>query len=311
MILPVPPEVKIKDLMDTYPWTITLLFLNIFFFGVLFYKAPGAEKLADLKKESEVSNEFIQRAGRFYLEWNKQPYVGKQKLEIQALGAQAVRDSDFILNLDKWNSKIDPVGYESWKKDFEVVFNQKENKAIHIFGLSQVVNNPLTWITYQFSHQGGLHLFSNMLLMIFFAAIVERMLGGFLMGVIYILGGLVGASFFMNMESSGLIPMVGASASVTGLMGFVAAGSLRKNIEYFYFLAPFQGFFGRVYLSPLWIISMFLLSDITELLSDPPGWGGGGVAHSAHLGGAFAGLILGLAYKYGVMKSAAAPEVKN
>ena len=111
----------------------------------------------------------------------------------------------------------------------------------------------------------------------------------------------MGGYFFMNMESSGLIPMVGASASVTALMGFVAAGSLKKNIEFFYFLSPFPGFYGRIFLSPLWIIPLFLISDITEMLSDPPGWGSG-VAHSAHLGGAFAGLILGFAFKYGVTR---------
>ena len=97
---------------------------------------------------------------------------------------------------------------------------------------------------------------------------------------------------------------------LTALMGFVAAGSLRKNIEYFYFFAPVQGFYGRIYLSPLWIISLFLISDVTEMLSDPPGWGGG-VAHSAHLGGAFAGLVLGLAFKYGATRPVKADSTEK
>ena len=290
--------------MEVYPWTITLAFLNVFFFCILFSEPPtvvpqdgSSEKTA----ESELTSEFIQRAGHFYLEWDNSAKVSRRELEVQSIGSQAVRDTDFILSLDTWKSKVDPVGYAVWKDEFEHIFKHQENKPISIFGLSQIDNKPLTWITYQFSHQGAFHLFSNMLLMVFFAAVAERMVGGFLMGVVYILGGLVGGYFFMNMESSGLIPMVGASASVTALMGFVAAGSLRKNIEYFYFFAPVQGFYGRIYLSPLWIISLFLISDITEMLSDPPGWGGG-VAHSAHLGGAFAGLVLGMAFKYGATR---------
>jgi membrane associated rhomboid family serine protease len=290
------------DLMDTYPWTLTLAFLNIFFFCILFYQSPpDADAKNATSHETELTSAFIQKAGHYYLEWDQASELGRPSLEIQSIGAQAVRNSEFILNLETWKSKEDPVGYEVWKKEFDSIFRHQENKALNIFGLSQIENKPLTWITYQFSHQGAFHLFSNMLLMIFFAAVVEKMVGGFMMGVVYLLGGLVGAYFFMKMDSSGLIPMVGASASVTALMGFVASGSLKKNIEYFYFLAPAQGFYGKVYLSPLWVISLFLLSDLSEVLSDPPGWGGG-VAHSAHLGGAFAGLVLGMAYKYGATR---------
>ncbi len=300
MIVPIPGRVKLVDIFEVYPWTITLLFLNIFFFCTVFYESPIAES-KKLNGEIELTNEFIQRAGHFYLEWGHESQLGRQSLEFQAIGAQAVRDADFILSLEKWKSKIDPVGYLVWKKDFDVIFIKQTNKAVSIFGLSQVDNKALTWITYQFSHQGAFHLFSNMLLMVFFAAIVETMVGGLMMGIIYLLGGMIGAYFFMNMESSGLIPMVGASASVTALMGFVASGALKKNIEYYYFLIPIRGFHGKVYLSPLWIISMFLIGDMTEILSGPPGWGSG-VAHTAHLGGAFAGLVLGLAFKYGMTK---------
>ena len=310
MIVPAPAKFKLLEIMDVYPWTITLLFLNVFFYCILFSEPPVTVKdkgQSENVAESELTNEFIQRAGHFYLEWDHTPKIARRELEVQSIGAQAVRDTDFILSLDTWKSKIDPVGYDQWKIEFDHIFKNQENKPISIFGLSQIENKPLTWITYQFSHQGAFHLFSNMLLMIFFAAVVEKMVGGFMMGVVYLLGGMIGAYFFMTMESSGLIPMVGASASVTALMGFVAAGSLRKNIEYFYFFAPVQGFYGRIFLSPLWIISLFLISDITEMLSDPPGWGGG-VAHSAHLGGAFAGLVLGMAFKYGATRTIAKNE---
>lgn len=253
--------------------------------------------------KAEMTNEFIQRAGHFYLEWDNAEKRVRRELEVQSIGSLAVRDTQFILSLEKWRSKTDPVGFDVWKKEFDALFKHQENNPINIFGLSQIENKPLTWITYQFSHQGAFHLLSNMLLMVLFAAVVEKMVGGLLMGVIYLLGGLMGAFFFMNMESSGLIPMVGASASVTALMGFVAAGSLKKNIEYFYFLAPIRGFYGSVFLSPLWIISLFLIGDMTEILSGPPGWGSG-VAHTAHIGGAFTGLALGLAFKYGVTRAA-------
>ncbi len=293
MIVPAPKISRWTEILDDYPWTLALLFLNVFFYFILFSAPPPPG--------ADMTSDFIENAGHYYLEWSQEAQLGHQSLELQALGAEAIRDAGFVKALDQWKSKVDPVGFTEWKHNFDLIFKNQQSKAIGIFGLSQVKNQPWTWVTYQFSHQNSFHLFSNMFLMIFFSAIVEKMVGGFMLGVIYLLGGFVGGLFFMLIDHSGLIPMIGASASVTALMGFVAAGSLKRNIEYFYFFSPLPGFYGRIFLSPLWIISLFLLNDITEVISNPPGWGGG-VAHSAHLGGAFAGLTLGLAYKYGATR---------
>lgn len=303
MIFPLPPKTSFATLMDDYPWTATIAFLNLLFFWMLFAQVPTAQE----KSSSEFSDHFIESAGRFYLEWSNQTQFGRQPMEIQSFGAQGVRDSEFIKSLETWKSKVDPVGFKSWHKEFNDLFKEQSRKPTAIFGLSQGEDRPLTWLTYQFSHQSAGHLLSNLLLLIIFAACAEKLVGGFMMGMIYLMGGVMGGYFFMLMDKSGLIPMVGASASVTALMGFVATGSIRRNIAYFYFLSPFKGFYGKVYLSPLWVISLYLVEDLTQVLSDPPGWGAG-VAYSAHLGGAFAGLVLGLAYKWGVRNSEARDE---
>lgn len=295
MIFPIPTKVKLTEVMDFYPWTVTIAFLNLLFFWMLFANPQQVKK-------TEFSSQFITSAGRYYLEWLGEKQFGRQEVELQAYGAQGVRNVNFINSFETWNSNVDPVGFQSWKKEIQKVFKEEEAKPISVFGLSQIKASPWTWITYQFSHQDAMHLLSNMILMVVFSAIVESMVGGPLMGLVYILSGLMGGLFFMHMDQSGFIPMVGASASVTGLMGFVAMGSLRKNIPYFYFFAPFKGFFGVVYLSPFWVISLFLIEDVTQMLSEPPGWVEG-VAYSAHLGGACAGLLLGLAFHYGVKRS--------
>lgn len=298
MIVPMPPKTSLTTLMDDYPWTMMLTFLNLLFFWMLFAQPPSITE----KEKTEFSTEFIESAGRYYLEWSEQNQYGRQPMELQAFGARGVRDSGFIQALKTWKSSVDPVGFKSWQKEFDELFAEQAKKPIAVFGLLQGEDRPFTWITYQFSHQSATHLFSNLVLMIFFAACVEKIVGGFMMGLIYLMGGVMGGYFFMLMDQSGLIPMVGASASVTALMGFVATGSLKRNIPYFYFLSPFKGFYGQVYLSPLWVISLFLVEDLTQILSDPPGWGAG-VAYSAHLGGAFAGLVLGLAHKWGARSS--------
>lgn len=87
--------------------------------------------------------------------------------------------------------------------------------------------------------------------------------------------------------------MVGASASISALMGFYVATELRTRIRYLYFVSPIPGHYGAIYLPTWLIIPMFLLVDLESLWATPEGLGGG-VAYAAHLGGAFGGLLLGL-----------------
>lgn len=302
MIFPVPKPFKPLEVFDRFPWTVTLVFLNALLFVMLFDK-PSEVFDSKAKVSDEISDSFILKAGHYYLEWQNVVQVGKQEQEILAYGSLAIRDMDFIGQLPTWRSKVDPVGYDVWKKEFEDLFTKDQKSAINIFGLSQGKNSLWTWFTYQFSHSGSAHVMMNILFLVFFGAVVEEMVGGLLMGIIYLIGGLMGGYFFMLMDSSGLIPLVGASASVTALIAFVAVGSLKKNIEYFFVPSIFfPDYDGRYYMSPLWIIPMALLGDLTAVISSPPGFTDG-VSYSAHLGGAFAGLVLGVAYKYGATRT--------
>lgn len=297
MIVPLPGRIRLSQAMEVVPWTLTLVFLNLFFYFLLF--APPSGVPTDT---GGFSSDFIESAGRYYLEWQDQPQYGRQAVELQALGAQSVRDGDFLKSLETWSSTSDPVGFRIWKTKLHDIFQEEARKPIHLFGLSQSQSSVFRWITYQFSHQGPIHLLSNVLFLIFFAACVEKMVGGAMMGLIYMMGGFVGGYAFLWMDHSGFIPMVGASASVTALMGFMVTATRKRLIPFFYFFVPIRHYMGRILLSPYWILPLFLVEDLTRILADPPGWGGG-VAHSAHLGGAFAGMLLGLAHRWGQRRS--------
>ncbi len=299
MIVPGPRVPNLHEIVDVYPCTLAVVFINILMYFLVF-ASPQVESVESpaAPKVREFSSAFIENAGRFYLEWKNESQYGRQTMELQSIGSQGVRDNNFLFAIEKWESAVDPVGYMEWKSELQSTIDSLKSEPISIFGLSQIATQPLTWLTYQFSHLSSGHLLSNVLLMIFFAAVVESMVGGFLMLTIYLMGGLMGGYFFIVMDQAGFIPMIGASASLTGLAGFIAVGSLKKNIPYLYFIAPIRGWFGYIYMSPLWVISLFLIEDLTQILSAPLGWGTG-VAHSAHLGGAFAGIVMGLAHRLG------------
>lgn len=78
-------------------------------------------------------------------------------------------------------------------------------------------NNPLTSITYAFFHRDDQHLYSNILAMVFFGVILEKILDAKNMVFLYILGAMGGAiSFAIFCDQRTLL--IGASAACFAFM---------------------------------------------------------------------------------------------
>jgi membrane associated rhomboid family serine protease len=63
-----------------------------------------------------------------------------------------------------------------------------------------------------------------------------------------------------------------------------------------------QRWMESLYLSPLWLLSYYLLSDLGTIISTPTEWSGS-VAYWAHIGGGSVGILMGLAFKMGVKRN--------
>lgn len=78
-------------------------------------------------------------------------------------------------------------------------------------------NNPLTSITYSFFHKDDTHLYSNILAMVFFGVILEKILDAKNMIFLYIIGAIGGAIFFaIFCDQKSLL--IGASAACFAFM---------------------------------------------------------------------------------------------
>jgi membrane associated rhomboid family serine protease len=118
-------------------------------------------------------------------------------------------------------------------------------------------------------------------------------MGGLGLLALYVLGGVAGGAAFLSYNGPGVIPMVGASASISALLAFYFIVETRRRVRFVYFISPFPGHNGFIYLPTLLIFPLFLLVDFTNLLSSPDGLGGG-VAYSAHAGGTLFGILSGI-----------------
>jgi len=112
---------------------------------------------------------------------------------------------------------------------------------------------------------------------------------------IYLLSGFVGGIFFLSIDKSGGMSVIGASASASGLMGFLLVYHNNKLMPWFYMLAPVKEGYGKIYLPVFFILPIFLMSDFITLWWEPTGVATN-VAVSAHVGGALTGMFIGLVY---------------
>lgn len=298
MILPLPD--LSKDWQKT-PVTWTLLALNIFLFILFFSKDPSSEReSAFLRPKS------LQVTGQLYFQYLKNlspqelftrpSWIHRMKTEdseqMETLGVYALRDEKFLDYASEAIFHGDMVRIVQWRKDLQEFRRHWGDDLAFAFGLSSP-EPSLKWITYQFTHAGWMHLFSNMIFMLVVSLAIERIAGGVVLIAIYLLGGIAGGWAFLLMQATGVLaPMVGASASVSALMAYYCIIETRRSIRYGFFLTPLQGQHGFIFLPVLLMVPLFLVSDFASLLSSPAGLGGG-VAYAAHIGGSLLGLVAG------------------
>lgn len=147
--------------------------------------------------------------------------------------------------------------------------------------------NPLAPVTSMFTHGSWLHLIGNMWFLHIFGNNVEDVMGRVRFVVFYLLAGVVAAAAQVAAAPGSLIPMVGASGAIGGVMGAYVVLFPRAGVRTFVFL----GFWARMVVLPAYVMLGYWF--LLQLLSGSLGGGtGGGVAFWAHVGGFVAGLVL-------------------
>jgi membrane associated rhomboid family serine protease len=147
---------------------------------------------------------------------------------------------------------------------------------------------PLNLLTSMFLHGSWMHLIGNMWFLWIFGNNIEDSMGHVRFTVFYLIGGFSAALLQVFMTPASLIPMVGASGAISGVMGAYLV--LYPTVKV-YCLLPL-GFFMTTVALPAWMMLGYwmLLQFVGGLGSI--GREGGGVAFWAHVGGFAAGFLL-------------------
>ncbi len=101
---------------------------------------------------------------------------------------------------------------------------------------------PWTFVTYQFVHASIQHLLFNVLAFILIAPVFEERIGSFRFGVLYFVGGVVGAAGFLLLNFSSGVILVGASGSISAIFGGYGRLYPRDRITLFFPLPGLPSF---------------------------------------------------------------------
>jgi len=148
----------------------------------------------------------------------------------------------------------------------------------------------LDLFTSMFLHGGLLHLAGNMLFLWIYGDNVEHRLGRIGYLVVYLATGVVATLSYGIFAGDSMIPLVGASGAISGVLGLYFLLFPRNNVKVFVFLFPL--FFNVFLLPARWVLGFFVVVDnlLPILVSADSS-----VAYGAHLGGFVGGLAVAAA----------------
>jgi membrane associated rhomboid family serine protease len=134
-----------------------------------------------------------------------------------------------------------------------------------------------------FMHGSIMHIFGNMLFLWIFGDNIENLIGHVRYAIFYIVCGFAAALGQIVMDTDSIIPMLGASGAISGVLGgyllLFPTRRVRALLFNIYTTVPAYIALG------IWIAYQIISGYLTPA-------GTGGVAYAAHIGGFVAGLVL-------------------
>jgi membrane associated rhomboid family serine protease len=138
-----------------------------------------------------------------------------------------------------------------------------------------------------FLHGSLLHIGGNMLFLWIFGNNVEDRFGHIGYAAFYLIAGLAAAAFYIALAPDSIVPIIGASGAIAGVLGAYLVLFPRAPINAVIFFPPIVLFrkLPAMWLLLFWFASQFLVAP------------GSGVAWTAHVGGFIFGAIIGFIYR--------------
>lgn len=172
------------------------------------------------------------------------------------------------------------------------------------YGFIPAHPSAISYITSTFLHGGWMHIIFNMWFLWLAGIILEDTWGRILYPLFYLLAGAAACQFDAWMNPHSLIPSIGASGAVAGLMGAFLARFPKTKIEMVWTLfIRLRRFKAPAFmLLPLWLLMEIFYGTLFGTST--------GVAHWAHVGGFLFGALAALGVRHSGLEAKAEKAIE-
>lgn len=284
MIIPIGHE---HETVRRLPWvSIAVIAVNLVVFLLVALPAEKSEELARYKAvevlEYWQQHPYLDLPGEFVTSTLPAAHREQLKVATEAFKSMnpAVAEQDHSLEQRKLEALV------------RSYFAARGDSAFLRWGLVPAHPRPIAFLTSMFMHSGWMHLLGNMLLFYLAGLIVEDAFGRPLFALLYLSSGVIASLVHVGAFPHSMVPLVGASGAIAGVMGAFLVRFWSTRIKFLYFfwlivLVRTGTFTAPAWLMlPLWFLEQVLSASLTR--------SEGGVAFMAHVGG----FIYGAAFAY-------------
>lgn len=194
-------------------------------------------------------------------------------LLLQQLGSNEAFDYAFSLVPKEITTGVDLVGPQVLQVGAETARINHFETPLPVY---------FNFLSSMFMHGSIMHIVGNMMFLWVFGDNLENLLGHIRFVVFYIFCGFAAAIAQIVVDTDSVIPMLGASGAISGVLGgyLLLFPQRRVRALIFNFLTEVPAFVAL----GLWIVYQIVVGYLTPSET-------GGVAYAAHIGGFIAGLV--------------------
>ncbi len=172
----------------------------------------------------------------------------------------------------------------------------EETSILQQYAFIPAAKRSIGYVTSLFLHGGWLHIIFNMWFLWLAGSVLEDVWGRVIYPIFYLLAGAVSVQTHAAMYPDSMVPLIGASGAVAGLMGAFLVRYFKTKIDFVFIywvftITPrFYRFKAPAYfMLPLWLAAEFLSAWLSG--------GASGTAHWAHIGGFALGVVVAVGMK--------------
>ena len=153
----------------------------------------------------------------------------------------------------------------------------------------------ITLISCMFLHGGWMHIIGNMLFLYIFGDNLEAKMGKIKFILFYLISGLTASTLQIYADPTSMIPNIGASWAIAGVMGWYLLLYPKARVDTVIFLGTFM---RKITLPANFMLGYWFATQVfsgTASIWQLSTWG---VAYGAHVGGFVAWVLFVLPYKF-------------